>query len=75
MATEIKENARKEASAMISRAKEELQREVDKAKVQLKNEIVTITLKATEKMIAEKLDPERHEKLISDFIDELEGME
>lgn len=72
MAAEIKENARKEASAMISRAKEELQREVDKAKVQLKDEIVNITLKAAEKMIAEKLDQEKHQKLISGFIDELE---
>lgn len=74
MAADIRENARKEASAMISKAKEELQREVDKAKVQLKDEMVSMTLKATEKMISEKLDQEKHEKLISDFIDELEGM-
>ena len=74
MAAEIKENARKEASAMISRAKEELQREVDKAKVELKDEIITMTLKATERIIAEKLDEEKHKGLISDFIDELEGI-
>jgi len=72
MASEIKENARKEASAMISRAKEELQREVNKAKVELKDEMVNMTIKVTEKMIAEKLDREKHKRLISDFIDELE---
>jgi F-type H+-transporting ATPase subunit b len=72
MATEIRENARNEASAMISRAKEELQREVDKAKIQLRDEMVAMTMKVTEKMISERLDQEKHKKLISDFIDELE---
>ena len=73
MAAEIRENARKEASAMISRAREELQREVDKAKVELKDEIISMTLRATERIIAEKLDQEKHKSLISDFIDGLEG--
>ena len=73
MAAEIRENARKEASAMISRAREELQREVDKAKVELKDEIISMTLRATERIIAEKLDGEKHKSLISDFIDGLEG--
>ena len=58
---------------MISRAKEEQQREVDKAKVELKDEIISMTLKTTERIIAKKLYGEKHKSLISDFIDGLEG--
>lgn len=72
MANQVKENARKEALEIMSRSKEEIQREVEKAKVQLKNDVVNLSLQAAEKIIQEKLDKEKDEKLIRDFIEGLE---
>jgi len=72
MASEIKENARKEAKDFLDRAKERLQREVDMAKVQLRDDLVEMTLRVTEKILKEKLDQEKDKRLIADFIDEVE---
>jgi len=75
MSNQIKENARKDALEIMSRSKEEIQRELVKAKVQLKNELVDLSLRAAEKIIQEKLDEEKDRKLISDFIQGLEKIE
>ncbi len=72
VAAEIKEAARNESKDLIERAKQELSRDVDKAKVQLKLDIVRMTLAATEKMIAEKLDEAKHRQLIEGFINDVE---
>lgn len=72
MASEIKENARKEAKDFLDKAKERLQREVDMAKVQLRDDLVEMTLRVTEKILKEKLDQEKDKRLIADFIDEVE---
>ncbi|MFQ6032004.1 MAG: F0F1 ATP synthase subunit B [Candidatus Zixiibacteriota bacterium] len=69
LANEIKETARKESKDILARAREEIQMDVDKAKVQLKNDLVTMTIRATEKLIREKLDEEKDKKLIAEFID------
>ncbi len=75
MANQIKENARKDALEIMSRSKEEIQRELVKAKVQLKNELVDLSLRAAEKIIQEKLDEEKDKKFITDFIQGLEKIE
>jgi F-type H+-transporting ATPase subunit b len=69
---EIKASAREDAKQIGSKAKEELDRDVAKAKVQLKNDMITMTIAAAEKLIDEKLDDDRHRRLIGDFIDNLE---
>lgn len=69
LANEIKENARKESKDILTRAREEIQMDVDKAKVQLKNDLVNMTIRATEKLIRERLDEEKDKKLIAEFID------
>jgi F-type H+-transporting ATPase subunit b len=69
LANEIKENARGESKDILTRAREEIQRDVDKAKVQLKNDLVNMTIRATEKLIRERLDEEKDKKLIAEFID------
>lgn len=74
MALDIKEAARKDAQILIQRAKEELQRDVEKAKVQLRDDLVDMTLAVTEKILQEKLDEEKHKKLITDFINEVENI-
>lgn len=68
---EIKENARKDSKDILTRAREEIDRDVDKAKVQLKNDLVNMAMRAAEKLIRERLDEEKDRQLIARFIDEV----
>ena len=72
IASEIKAAAHDEIKLLRAKAKDDLDREIVKAKVQLRDEIVTITLVATEKVLHEKLDEAKHRDLIGRFIDNLE---
>jgi F-type H+-transporting ATPase subunit b len=72
MASDIKLSAQEEARGIISRTTEQLERDVAKAKVQLKEEMVTITLTAAEKILHEKLDEKKERELIGKFIDNIE---
>ena len=72
IASEIKAAAQDEIKLLRAKAKDDLDREIVKAKVQLRDEIVTMTLVATEKVLHEKLDEAKHRDLIGRFIDNLE---
>ena len=72
IAEEIKLAARDEAKEISAKAKADLVREVAKAKVQLKNDMVTMTVTAAERIINEKLDDAKHRELIGGFIDNVE---
>jgi len=69
----IKEDARKEAIAAREKAKHDIDIELDKANEVLKDRIIASVLTATEKLIGEKLDRERHNKLINDFLDNVKA--
>lgn len=71
IAAELKTKAQAEAKDIIVRAKAETQRELAKAKVQLKNDMVDLTLSATEKILGEKLTAEKDRELVSEYIEEL----
>ncbi len=70
---EIKEQAHTEARGIIEKAKGDLARDVATARVQLKEDIVAMTLEATQRIMRESLDDERHRRLINEFIDEVES--
>ena len=70
MAAEIREEARKEAVTMREKAKEDIEREIDKANAALRDQIVDTVIAATEKVIHERLDAEKHGQLIKTFINE-----
>jgi F-type H+-transporting ATPase subunit b len=72
IAARIKEDSRNEAKDMITKAQADLERDVAKARVALKGDMVDMALAATEKMIMEKLDEQKHRDMIGRFIDELE---
>jgi len=72
IAEEIKSTAREEAKQMMIKAKADLGREVAKAKVQLKNDMIAMTITATERIINDKLDDSKHRELIGNFIDNVE---
>ncbi len=72
IAEDLKAQAREEARQIAHKAKDDLEREVAKARVQLKEEMVSITIGAAEKLLRERLDDPRHRQLIGRFIDGVE---
>ncbi len=72
VAAEIKEDGRKEAKGIITRAKEELHRDVEKARAALKEDMVSITIAAAEKVISARLDDRENRRLVAEFIDNVE---
>lgn len=74
VATEIREQARAEAKEIISKSREELSRDIAKAKAELRNDMVRMAIVATEKIIAEKLDDQKHRDMIANFLSEVEDI-
>ena len=74
IARDLQEGARREARAILEKAKEDISLEVAKAKVTLRNEIVDLTLRATERLIQEKLDETKDKEIVLDFIEDLEKL-
>ena len=74
IARELQEGARREARTILEKAKEDISLEVAKAKVTLRDEIVDLTLRATERLIQEKLDETKDKEIVLDFIEELEKL-
>ncbi|MBI4358189.1 MAG: F0F1 ATP synthase subunit B [Candidatus Omnitrophica bacterium] len=74
VAGDLQENSRREARAVLEKAKEDIQLEVAKAKVTLRNEIADLTLAATERLLQEKLDETKDKELVLDFIEDLEKL-
>jgi len=72
LASDIKMSAQEEARGIVTRTNEQLQRDIASAKVQLKEDMVSITLSAAEKILHEKLDASKERQLISGFIDGIE---
>jgi len=71
VAAEIKSHAMDEARALQEKAKADLQRDVAQAKVQLRDEMISMTMTAAEKVVREKMDDSKHRDLIGRYIDEL----
>ncbi len=67
---EAKEGARKEADAIISKARDEIKLERDKSIAELRSEFSNLTVLAAEKVIKESLDASKHRKLINEVLDQ-----
>ncbi|MBD3265634.1 F0F1 ATP synthase subunit B [bacterium] len=72
ISTTIQEEARQQADGMIEKAKMNIQLETEKARQTLKNEVINMTMTATERMVRESLDDSKHRELIDEFITEIE---
>ena len=72
IAQTIQENAQKDARALVEKAQQNIQFEMEKARVTLKEEIVTLTIEATQRLIKERLDDDKHRQLIGEFISQIE---
>lgn len=73
VAGEIRQQAQEEARKITGRAQADIERELAKARVQLKEEMVGLTLGATERLLREKLDPAGHRKMVERFLTEVEN--
>lgn len=73
VAAEIEEEARVHSQEQLSKTKETLELEVAKAKVVLRDQIVTLALEATEKLLRGRVDETQDRALIEAFINELDG--
>jgi F-type H+-transporting ATPase subunit b len=66
---EAKDEARKEAEALITKAQAEMQRQRDKDISELREQFADIAISAAEKVINTSLDKEKHHKLIDETLD------
>lgn len=73
VASEIKQQAQEEARRITERAQADIVRELAKARVQMKEEMVGLTLGATERLLREKLDAAGHRKMVERFLSEVES--
>ena len=67
---EARQEARKEAQAIVDKTRVELQEERAKVIDDLRQEFVDISILAAEKVINETLDKERHRRLIEETLEE-----
>jgi F-type H+-transporting ATPase subunit b len=74
-ANEIRAASHREAQAITARAKADLELEYKKARVELREDMVTLALGATERLLSEKMDQEHHRKLLERFLSELSARE
>jgi F-type H+-transporting ATPase subunit b len=72
VAGEIREGARKEAQETITRARQEIAIERDKAQAALRNEVADLATEIAAKLIRAELTPGKHQKLVDDFLAEME---
>ena len=70
--TDIKAQAHDEARQIVARTAEQLEHDIARARVELKEEMISITLTAAEKILHEKLDEKKERMLIDRFIDGIE---
>lgn len=65
------EEAKHEAELVRERARVDAEREKEKARDEIKKQIITLSLLAASKAVAEQLDDEKHHALIEEFINKV----
>lgn len=68
VASEIKAGAQKDVTSRLQRLNSEIEVEREKAMLALKQDLVKMTVEATEKILREKLDEKTQRRLVEEFI-------
>ncbi len=68
------EDARREAEALLNRARLDIQRERDEAIGELRKEFADLTIMAAEKVVDRSLDNKAHRQLIEKVLEESKGL-
>ncbi len=72
LARDIQEKAHADAQKVIERAQAEIAQDIAKARQTFRIELVELSAMITEKVIHEKLDAKEHEKLVDQFLKDLQ---
>ena len=72
LARDIQDKARQDSQKMIERAHAEITQDIAKARISMRGELVELSGMITEKIIREKLDAKEHEKLVDQFLKDLQ---
>lgn len=67
----IQDEGHAKARALFNKTQEDLQKEIHRSKIQLKNELVNMTIAATENILKTNLDKEKQKNLISEFVEQM----
>ena len=70
---ELKQKAEEESKRTIEAARKEIEAERDRAVQSVRSEVATLVVAATEKVIGETLDDDKHRRLIEKAIAEVAG--
>lgn len=65
---EIIEESKREANAIKAKAINEIEKEKEKARAEIKDEILTLAVKFSTKILEKEIDENKHRELIDDFI-------
>lgn len=71
---EIRKKAHEESQDIIEDARANIKYELAKAKEELKNQIIDLTIRATEDVVEEKLTEDSDRKLIGDFLENIDDV-
>ena len=71
VAGEMRTQAMKDAQDRVALADEQIAREREKSKELLKEQMISLSLRAAEKILRQKLDDPTQRKLVGEFIDEV----
>jgi F-type H+-transporting ATPase subunit b len=72
LAGEIRTQAHADAQARLQRAEDEIVRERQRAKELVKQQIISLAVRSTEKILREQLDEPHHRKLVDEFLTQVE---
>ena len=73
--SEIKKEAYRDAEKIIQVARADIRYEITKAKNELKDQVVDLTIQATESIIREKLTAENDKKIVKEFLEQMDDLE
>ncbi len=71
IADEVAETSRRDAEAAQEHSRQVMTLEIDKARADLKQDVVRMTIAATEKVLRQQLDQQKQRELVSGFVEEL----
>jgi F-type H+-transporting ATPase subunit b len=70
---EVRRQARVEAEALVSRAREEIDRDVRRGLDELKDTVANLSVRVSREFIKDSLDEKRHRELVDEFIERLKA--
>jgi F-type H+-transporting ATPase subunit b len=69
---EMRKEAHDEAQKMVEAAKQDIRYKIAKAKEEVKEQLIDLTIKATQNLISEKLTADDDKKIVEDFLREVD---